>query len=771
MGEAESLYRQILSHQPRHADALHLLGVLAHQIGRNSDAAGLVRQAISINPNDPAYHSNLGIILSATGQLDEAAAAQRRALSLRPEYIEARNNLAGTLLDMGRIDEAISEIRRVLDAQPGYANAHNNLGNALRQQGNLHEAIAAYRRAIASQPDYVEARSNLGNALRENGQIDEAIAELQKALSIRPDYPDALNNLGTALEQSGRLDDAIAAYRRAVTVRPEMIEAHFNLGSALIDRGDLDEGIAALQQAAKLRPTHADTHHRLGWALKERGRLEDSIAASRRAIELRPDYPDTYNNLGNALSEMGRQEEALAAYRKALDLRPDFAAALNNLGNVLKDRGELDEALACLRKAAEMTSDARIAGNLLFTLHYHPEYGPKELLEEHVRWNRTYAAPLADTIRPYENDSDPNRRLRIGYVSPDLREHPVGRFMVPLLENHDHANVEVFCYSDVRRPDALTQRLQSHADVWRSTSGLSDEALAERVRADRIDILVDLIMHLQGTRIMTFARKPAPVQVTYLAYAGTTGLRAMDYRLTDPYLDSPGEGDEFYVERSIRLPQTYWCYQPVDGTPEVAPLPALANGCITFGCLNNFGKITGPTIAAWSRLLNAMPNSRLLLACLEGPHRRRARDQLGADGIDPARLEFFGRGRILDYLEQYHRIDIGLDPFPYPGATTTCDALWMGVPVVSLAGKTAVSRAGLSILSNIGLSELVARDSQQYVELARTLASDLPRLAALRSTLRDRMRMSPLMDAPQFARDVETAYRQMWRQWCESPSS
>jgi predicted O-linked N-acetylglucosamine transferase (SPINDLY family) len=357
--------------------------------------------------------------------------------------------------------------------------------------------------------------------------------------------------------------------------------------------------------------------------------------------------------------------------------------------------------------------------------------------------------------------------LRVGYVSPHFRQHPVGRFLLPLLENHDHAAFEILCYSGDWRRDEITERLQRASDGWRCTVGVSDEELARLIREDRIDILVDLTMHMENSRLLVFARKPAPIQVTYLAYCSTTGVETIDYRLTDPYLDQPNEDPHFYSEESVHLPRTYWCFEPPADAPAAAELPASANGRITFGCLNNFAKVTAPALAAWAEILGSVAGSKLLLHCPPGGHRQRVLADLAARGINANRVEFVARVAFQEYLRLHNRIDIALDPFPYAGGTTTCDALWMGVPVVSLAGQTAVSRAGLSLLSNVGIPELAASTREEYVRLGASLARDLPRLSELRRTLRQRMRRSPLMNAPQFARDVETEYRMMWAKWCE----
>jgi len=630
--------------------------------------------------------------------------------------------------------------------------------------GRLDKAEEILRRALESQPQSPELHAQLGLTLKAQGRLEQAIAAFRRALTLRPEFAEAHNNLGNALKAAGEPGPAIEAYRHALTLRPDLAETHNNLGNALRETGYADEAVAAYRQALALRPNYAEAHYNLGNALMEQRQFDAAIAALRQAVVLRPHFPEAFNNLGGALQDKGELDEAIACYRQAIALRPGYAEAYNNLGNALKEAGQLDETLACYRQSLKLGGDWRIASNLLHAIHFHPDYDIKRIWEEHVRWNQTYALPLAPTGESFENDRSPDRRLRIGYVSPDFGEHPVGRFMLPLLENHDHTQFEIFCYADGRRDDAITRRLRARADAWRSTTGLSDEQLASLVRQDRIDILVDLVMHMRGTRMLVFARKPAPVQVTYLAYCSTSGLETIDYRLTDQYLDPPPSDDRFYSEESIHLPRCYWCYPAAEQAPDVAPLPALAAGHVTFGCLNNFGKVSAGALSTWSQLLRQVPNSRFLLHAHEGSHRDRTRRQLAAAGIDPDRLQFVAMQSMTQYFHQHNRIDIALDPFPYPGGTTTCDALWMGVPVVSRAGQTAVSRAGLSILSNAGLSELVAHDAEQYVQIATELAGDLSRLHQLRVDLRPRMRRSALMDAPRFTADVEAAFRRMWSQ-------
>ncbi len=554
------------------------------------------------------------------------------------------------------------------------------------QAGRLQEAEGLYRQILTQQPFHAAAMHHLGLIAHQTGQNDVAIDLIRRAIAINPNYAEAYSNLGNVLWIQGRLDEAIALLRQAITLQPDLAEAHGNLGIALADKGELDEAIATLRQAIALNPNFPEAHNNLGNALRDKGQLDESIISFRQAIALRPGFAEAHNNLGNALKDIGQLDEAIAAFRRAIALQPEYAEAYSNL---------------------------------LYSVNFKTDCSPAQLLAEHHAWAERLASPLKASIRPHDNDRDPNRRLRIGYVSPDFRAHPVGRFLLPLLAAHDRKQFEIYCYSCVQVPDAFTSRCQNHADVWRAIGNLGDDKAADLIRNDRIDILVDLTMHMAGNRLLLFARKPAPVQATYLAYAGTTGLETIDYRITDPHLDPPGSSDENYAERSIRLAETYWCYEPPIDSLEMSPLPAAAKGFVTLGCLNNFCKITPETFLTWSRLLIAVPNSRLLLHATVGSHRDHLHKKLSDQGVDPNRLTFVDRLALPQYMQQYQSIDIGLDPFPYVGGTTTCDALWMGVPVVTLRGQTAISRGGASILTNIGISELIAESPEQYVQSRR----------------------------------------------------
>ena len=765
--EAIAAYHRAIALRPGFAEAYSNLGDALKDLGRIEEALGAYRQAIALNPNLSQTHNNLGCVLMDRGRLDEAIDAYHRAIVLSPGYAAAHSNLGSALTDQGRLDEAIAAYRRAIELQPDLAEAHNNLGCALKDRGRLDEAIDAYRRAIALRPDLPQTYNNLGCTLKDQGRMQEAIDAYRCAIQLKPDYAEAHDNLGTALRDRGRLAEAVAAYQRAIQLKPDHAKAHNNLGLALSDQGRLDAAIAAYRRAIALKPGDAAAHSNLGNALKDQGRLAEAIAAHRHAIALQPDLAATYSNLGCALTAQGRLEEAIAAFHRAIALEPDLAMAHDNLSRTLKDQGRIDEALACYRRAVELKPDfIKAASNLLFTLNLHPDYDARAILAEHRAWARRFAEPLAASIRPHQNDPAPERSLRIGFVSPDFRDHPLGRLLLPLFAHHDRRQAQFVCYSDVRAADETTRRFQALAAEWHETANLDDPELAERIRGDGIDILVDLALHTAGNRLLVFARKPAPLQVTMLGMPGTTGLDTIDFRVTDVYFDPPGSHDADYSERSIRLPHTFWCYQPPEDSPPVARLPAYKNGFVTFGCLNQLAKVSPHVLKLWVKILQSLPGSQLVLHAPAGAHRDSVRALFADAGIAADRLGFDARVPLRDYLVRHHELDLCLDPFPYSGGLTTMDALWMGVPVITLAGRTAVGRSGVSILSNVGLTELIVETPEQYVACAVALAGDLDRLSELRGGLRQRMEASPLVDGKQYALDVEAAFRRIWRTWC-----
>jgi predicted O-linked N-acetylglucosamine transferase (SPINDLY family) len=801
--EALALSRAVLRSQPDHGKAQSLVrtlfaqqavaeGLNALQQGKLDEAAARFRQAIQMRPDFADAYANLGNALARQGKRDEAIASYQHALRLRPDLVEAHINLGIALRDQQKLQEAEASFRHAAQLRPELAEAHHSLGAALLDQGRLDEAIESFQRAVQLKPAYALAQGNLGLALCRRGRFQEAVVNLQEALRLKPDYAEIQTNLGLALEtlaqqayaagvaclKLGKREEAVAHFQRALQLQPDFVEAHARLGMAFRDQKKLAEAEACYRAALHLRPDLAEVHNHLGVMLLEQDRPAEAIASFQHALQLQPGSAQAHNNLGNALRRLGGFEEALTSYESALQAQPDLAEVHGNRASVFRDLGRLDEAISAYRTALQFKPDAvQLHSSLVFLLQYHPDYDAEAILAEARRWNQQHAEPLRKTFPAHTNVPDPERRLRIGYVSPNFRDQAETYFTVSLLAAHDHRSFEIFCYADVDRPDKFTRHLQSHADVWRNAAGLSDPGLADLVRRDQIDILVDLTMHMANNRLLVFARKPAPVQVCWLAYQGTTGLSTMDYRLSDRHCDPLGLHDRFYSEQTIHLPDSFGCYDPLcrpdlSGVepPPVNSLPAWENGYVTFGSLNHFGKINAPLLKLWANVLQTVERSRLLLLAREGSHRQGVWEFFEREGIARERVTFVASRPRERYLELYHRMDLGLDTVPYNGQTTSLDSFWMGVPVVTLVGRTAVGRAGLSLLQTLGLPELIAQTPEQYVTLAARLAGDLPRLAELRGTLRQRLERSPLMDAPRFAAHVEQAYRQMWRRCCQAQS-
>ena len=768
---AEEILQNVLAREPNFPEGLHLLGIVALQTGRLEAGIESIRRAIAIKPMVSEYHSNLGDALRRNGKHDEAIAACRRALELRPGFAEAYNNLGNALREKKEFEEAVAAYRQAVLLKADYPEAFRNLGNLLQEMDpNSDEAIAALREAVRLGPEIADIYNNLGSALREKGRLDEAIEVYRDGIRMLPAQPEISNNLGNALNEKGEFDEASEFCLRALRLRPEFPGACNNLGNALRGKRRFAESIAAYRRAIELKPDYVEAFMNLGIALHDLGRLEEAIESCRQAIQLEPGCAEAHFNLGNMLHHNGQIIDSIGARLAAIRLKPDYAVAYGNMAGALMDLGEQDEALAACETAIRIKPDlAHVFSNLVYFRMLHPDIDAAGILLVSKRWAQQFERPVAGQMVPYRNDRSPGRRLRIGYVSPDFREHPVGRFLMQLLPNHDSKQVEAYCYSDVKVGDDLTAQFQRCAHVWRDSAKLSDVDLAQRIREDGIDILVDLALHTEGNRLSVFARKPAPVQATWLGYPGTTGLANMDYRLTDRYIDPSGDGDKFYTERSIRLPHCFWCYGPREASIEASVLPALSVKFVTFGCLNNFTKVSAPALELWAKLLREVADSRLVIHIPRDRQEKTLAKFVGL-GIHANRIRFVQRQPIGKYLLEYQRIDIALDPFPHAGGTTTFDALWMGVPVVTLHGRTSVGRGGVSILSNLGLSEWIAENPGQYVSIAREMAGDLAKLAELRAGLRARMERSPMMDATQFTADMEWAYREMWKNWCTKAS-
>ncbi len=674
-----------------------------------------------------------GLRLFRARDFSGAERACEQALVHSPGRAQGWYLLGRARQELGKLEEAVQAHRRAVELEPGLAEAHNNRGIVLKKLGRIDEAVSSYREAVGLRPDYVEARNNLGNALAQLDRGDEAIECFRQVIGARPDYAEAHNNLGIALKGQGRWVEAEASLREAIRLRPDLAAAFTNLGIVLTELGEHDEAMACYARALAIDPRLEEAQSGRGCLVGRRGELEEAESIFREAVSLNPGSAELRGNLGYFLAEQGRISEALASYREAIRLGP---------------------------------GSATIQSNHLFFLNYDPNIDAATLLAEHRRG----AAALAAGAMPRSHaghDRSGGRPLRVGYVSPDLRWHAVAYFFEPILANHDRGQVEAICYADVGSPDAVTARLRSLSHEWREIRHVADDRVEELIRRDRIDILVDLAGHTARNRLRIFARKPAPVQVTYLGYPSTTGLEAFDAILTDAIVDPPG-GPAQSTEEPLRLPSGSYCYAPPSDAPEVAPLPMLRAGVPTFGSLHKLPKLNPGVLDLWAALLRAVPSARLLLFrdTLKGRRRDEILAYFLARGVVAERVEIRHDWRPDLHWDIYSSIDVALDVFPWCGHTTACESLWMGVPVVTKAGDRRSSRMTASVLTMTGLTELIAETPEQYIEAASRLVSDPNRLSRLREDLRGRMRASRLCDGLAFTRDLEAAYESLWRRWC-----
>jgi protein O-GlcNAc transferase len=666
----------------------------------------------------------------------------------------------------GRLQEADALFRRALQAEPNNPDAWHLLGLLARQAGNHGAEANCIIRAIGLNGRVATYHASLGNAMQALGQPDRAMQCYGRALELQPESAETRYNMGVLLQGLGRADEAIAAYRVALQHRPDFVEALCNLGALLQARRQLDAAEECYRKALAARPGFAIAHFNLGTVLRQGGRLEPAVDCFRAAIRLQPGYREAYENLGDVLEVLKRFDEAVDTYRAALAIDPGHADVLPNLGTLLMAQGMQAESLECCRALDLLRPAYREAhDNLLFSLLYCAEYSPEAIFAEHREYARRFATGVP--AAPHDNVPDPDRRLRIGYNSYDFGNHAVSWFLEPLLAHHDHSRFEIFCYANRDVQDALKQRITALADHWRSLAGLDDGAAAELIRRDRIDILIDLSGHSTGNRLPVFARKPAPLQATWLGYLHSTGLDQIDYRISDHYADPPGMTERYHSERLLRLPDSQWCYGARPDSPEPSPLPALSNGYLTFASFHNLAKVTNRVLDLWGRLLARVPDARLrMISVAPGRAAERIRQAFAAHGVAAERLTLLPALPLYEYLEQYREVDIALDTFPYNGGTTGCDTLWMGVPPITLAGEHSIARGGVSVLSNLGLHEFIATTPEQYLDIAAGWTARIGQLAALRAGLRQRMLDSPLMDAKRFAGNMEAAYRGIWREWC-----
>ncbi len=780
MGNVEGAleaYSIAIQCNPDYAGAYYNLGNASARLGRQEAALDAYHKAIKLQPGYADADMALGGVLEDLGRDDDAMAHYQAALTQNPQHTGAAHNLERLLIKAGqrmfhaeRHAELENWARLVLEQNRDSGFAWKILGASLQMQGK--DGLSALQNAIGLLPGDAEAHSNLGNALKDLGRLGDAVASYRCALKISPDCAEVHSNLGVALQEMGQLGDAVASCRRALEIKPDDAEAHNNLGNALKGLGQLEDAAASYRCALAIKSGYAEAYSNLGSVLLELGQPNDAVESCRRALEIKPGYAKAYGNLGSALLELGQLNDAEASYRRALEISPDSAEAHGNLGAALIELQRHGDAVASYRRALEIKPDlAWVHSNLIFIYNLLVSHPPEEMLAEALTYGERVALQ-AHLYTSWLNVPEPDRCLRVGLVSGDFLHHPVGFFVesvLAALKSQASGRLKLLAYSSHSRFDAVSERIKICCDGWCSVVGLSNENLARRISEDSIDILIDLSGHTAHNRLPLFAWKPAPVQVSWLGYFATTGVTAMDYLIADPWT-LPETEEAYFIEKIWRLPETRLCFTPPGVNVDVAPLPALKRGYVTFGCFNNLAKMNDAVVVLWARVLKAVPGSRLLLKAKQlqvASVRQSVIERFSAQGVGADRLMMEGSDAREKYLAAYHRVDIALDPFPYTGGTTSVEGLWMGVPVLTLAGKSFLSRQGVGLLMNSGLPEWIAADADDYVARAVSHASDLQRLAALRNGLRQQVTASPIFDAPRFARHLEDALRGMWRIWCD----
>lgn len=709
-----------------------------------------------------------GDAAETAGDLRKASELYRKAVDAAPAYAKARLSLGVALEAIGDTDGAIQSYEEALAIDPANPLASYNLGRMHYMRGALHDAKALLHRALEHKPHFPEAYVVLSNLYDAEDNPGAAAEALEIALKQRPDWPGALFNYGMMLKKLGRLSEAESALSRVVAIDPGNTDASHELANLLHARGALQEAETLLRLAIKRQPLLWEAHDRLFQVLSQQGNSQAAAAAAQAAAELLRDSAGALKNYGLALRRLGRLAEAEAALRRAIIIAPQMARAYWELGVVLHGQSRIAECLKALSVARRLEPEAfDLESGELLALTFSDEIPSEDLFAKHRAFGVRLENAYPPRFEPFQNNRDPERRLRIGYVSGDFYRHPVALFTAPLFERHDRKAYEIYCYSVGARVES--NPMKGLVDHWREAASMSHAELAETINSDSIDILVDLSGHSGQSRLAVIAQQPAPVQVSWLGYLNTTGTTRIQYRLCDRHSDPPGLADPFHTESLYRLPHSQWCYRPLISVDGSNTLPFRLNGYITFGSFNQVTKLSPSIRGLWADILRRLPNSRLLIAGVpEGHTQDILLEYFENCGIGRTRIAVAPRVALQDYFRLFDSVDMALDSAPYSGGTTSCDALWMGVPVLTVPGSRSVSRSTASILSTVGLGEWIASSPEDYVQRALRFAAEDARLAELRQTLRQRMRESPLMDEFRFARDIEDAYRHMWRAWCVS---
>ena len=732
--EAEKICQSIIENDNKQIDAWNLLGIIAIKTG-NKNAVKYFKKACNLNKDEPVFHYNLGLAYEKNGLIRESEQSYKNAIKIKSDYMDA----------------------------------YNRLGLLLKNNNKLYDALQIFQKAINVKPDFFPVYTNIGTILSELGKLDQALTYFNKAIELNPLEIHAYNNKGNIFQKKGDMLSAVDAYEKALKIDPNYVEGYSNLGNALRECGQIKKAEIILLKALELSPNYANAHNNLALVYSDMDNYEKAMESFNSAIQINPMLIDPYSNIAGLYIKKGKLDKAIYFSKRAISLASNYAQPYNNLGVAFSRQCNIDESINNFKKAIKIKPDYYIAySNYLFTLNYDHRLTSEQIFNEHSKYGNLFNNLQNNPY--YLNNKDYDRPLNIGYVSPDFYQHSVAFFVEAILKNHNKDQFKVFCYADNTNIDSLSTKLRKMSYKWIVTCGINDDQLYNKIRSDKIDILVDLTGHTANNRLLVFARKAAPIQITYLGYPNTTGLKAIQYRITDEYADPPGYKENEYSEKLIRIPNNFLCYSPPDNANEAEFPPVIKNKYITFGSFNIPSKINNNVIALWSEILKKVTNSKIMLkskyfGC------QITKDlfinRFKQNGIEEDRLIIMGYlPSFNDHRKMYDNVDISLDTFPYNGTTTTCEALWMGVPVITLNGDRHASRVGVSILNSIGLMDCIADNEDEYINKAIYLANDIELLSNIRKNLRNLMKKSPLTDGKVFTKKLESLYRNVWKNHC-----
>ncbi|MBF0380279.1 MAG: tetratricopeptide repeat protein [Magnetococcales bacterium] len=795
--QAEQICHSIIQAEENHIFTINLLGVIAQKVNRHDLAITYFQKAIKLDDSQALFYYNIGISLHNLARDEEAIKFLDNALKLQPDNIDIADYLNTVLnhrdaglqvnnkqndvqniflkgIDFhksGKLKEAINCYRDILAIQPNSGAAYFNLGVAYKSLGKLDEAINNFGQATKNGPDNPQAHYNLGVTLQEKGSIDAATASFLKAIEIKPDYVEAYNDLGNIFKVQKELDKAVDMYQKAIAMDPDYANSYCNLGVVLLDQDNIDGAVAMFNKALDINPNFIEAYNNLGTAFNKQEKYTEAIASFQKAIAIKPDYTHAYYNLGTAFHAQGNLNEAVEQYKTAISQNPDFFHVYNSFGLILKDQAKFEDATAMFKKALLIKPDYIAAHeNLIFCLDLYTDVESEQCQTERNTWNRLHAEPLKKYWKPFANVVDQTRKLNIGYVGADFKRHSAANIFGSILLNCDLNNFNIFCYVGNDKEDDLSDHFKKVSTGWISTSKMDDGQLAEKIRSDGIDILVDLSGYTKGNRLLAFARKPAPIQISAWGYPLGTQMDAMDYIFADP-IAIPLKNREKYQEKIVDL-SCIIHLNTVASYPETVDPPAITNGYITFGSFNRIAKYNNNVFKVWVEILRRIPDSKLIfkIDVLTNSKNSNNIETFFLDhGIAKDRVIFMGHNSKLEHIKAHNLIDIMLDPFPHNGGVTTLDSLRMGVPVLTCEDKT-LCPISASILHVIGLDEWRTKDEEEYIEKAVHFAKEIQYLKTLRHQLQPQFDKSALGNPKLYTQEVEAIYRQLWQKWCQKES-